>query len=124
MRYYITPTEERQRELKRRSFLKNRYFYFFKVNPIKLLNKYERWKRIAKLLKLSKSAFQRLEWIIYYETKAKRNATFTARHFGIARKTFYKWYNRFQDGQNFSGLEERDRTPHHKRQREITPLEE
>jgi len=50
--------------------------------------------------------------------------TFTARHFGISRKTFYKWFNRFQDGRNFPGLEDQDRAPKRKRQREITPLEE
>jgi len=124
MKYYTTPTEERQRELKRHHFLKNHHFYFFKAKPFNLLSKYERWKRIANLLKLSKSAFQRLEWIIYYETKARKNATFCARHFGISRKTFYKWYNRFQDGKNFAGLEEQDRAPKRKRQREISPLEE
>ena len=124
MSYYITPTEERQRELRRHWFLKNRHLYFFKAKPLKLLSKYERWKKIAKLLKLSKLACQRLEWITYYETKARRDAAFTARHFGISRKTFYKWFNRFQDGRNFPGLEDQDRAPKRKRQREITPLEE
>ena len=124
MSYYITPTEERQRELRCHWFLKNRHLYFFKAKPLKLLSKYERWKKIAKLLKLSKLACQRLEWITYYETKARRDAAFTARHFGISRKTFYKWFNRFQDGRNFPGLEDQDRAPKRKRQREITPLEE
>lgn len=118
------PTEERQRELKRHFFLKNRKLYFFLRKPLILLNKHQRWRRIAKLLKLSKSACQRLEWIIYYETKAKKNVSFTARHFGISRKTFYKWYHRFQDGKNFLALEEQDRAPKQKRQREITSLEE
>ena len=116
MSYYITPTEERQRELRRHWFLKNRHLYFFKAKPLKLLSKYERWKKIAKLLKLSKLACQRLEWITYYETKARRDAAFTARHFGISRKTFYKWFNRFQDGRNFPGLEDQDRVPKRKRQ--------
>ena len=124
MRYYTTPAEEKQRELKRHQFLKNRHFYFFKTKPLKILSKYERWRKISKLLKLSKSACQKLEWIIYYETKAKKNASLTARRFGISRKTFYKWYHRFQDGKSFLGLEEQDRAPKHKRQREITPLEE
>jgi len=124
MRYYTTPAEEKQRELKRHQFLKNRHFYFFKTKPLKILSKYERWRKISKLLKLSKSACQKLEWIIYYETKAKKNASLTARHFGISRKTFYKWYHRFQDDKSFLGLEEQDRAPKHKRQREITFLEE
>ena len=123
MKYYTTPTEERQRELKRNQFLKNRKLYFFLSKPLVLLNKHERWRQIANLLKLSKPACQKLEWIIYYETKAGKDVTFTARHFGIAWKTFYKWFNRFQDGKNFSGLEEQDRAPKNKRQREITPLE-
>ncbi len=37
-------------------------------------DKYEHWRKVAKVLKLSKSACQRLEWIIFYETKGKRNA--------------------------------------------------
>ena len=115
-KYYTTPTEERQRDLKRHQFLKNRHFYFFKAKPLKLLSKHERWRKMAKLLNLSKQARNKLEWIIYYETKAQRNASLTIRHFGISRKTFYKWYHRFQNGQNFSGLEEKERTPHHKRQ--------
>jgi DNA-binding phage protein len=45
---------------------------------------------IAKLLKLSQQAKIKLDWIIYYETKAKKNASLVARHFGISRKTFYK----------------------------------
>jgi len=124
MRHYLTPSEERQKELKRHWFLKNRHFYFFPCKPIILLDKHQRWRKITELLKLSKPACQRLEWMIYYETKANKKATFTARHFGISRKTFHKWRNRFQDGQNFPGLEEQNRAPANKRQREITPLEE
>ena len=38
----------------------------FKFKPIKLLNKYERWRKVADILKVSKTAKLRLEWIIYY----------------------------------------------------------
>jgi transposase InsO family protein len=69
MRYYITPTEERQRGLNRHHFLKNRDFYFFLRKPLVLLDQYQRWRKIAKTLKLSREACKRLEWIIYYETE-------------------------------------------------------
>jgi transposase InsO family protein len=125
MTYYITPTEQRQIELRRHHELKDhRRMFFFPRKPILFLDKHQRWRKIAKLLKISKPACQRLEWIIYYETRAGKDVTFCARHFGIARKTFYKWYNRFQDGKNFPGLEEEGRAPKNKRQREITPLQE
>ena len=45
----------------------------FGFAPIQLLSRPERWRKQAKLLKLSKEACQRLEWIIYYETKANKN---------------------------------------------------
>ncbi|HIE29836.1 TPA: hypothetical protein EYP66_21410 [Candidatus Poribacteria bacterium] len=121
---YTTPTEEKQRDLQRHQFLKNRHFYFFKAKPIKLLNKYTRWRKVAELMKLSSRTKNRLEWIIYYETKAQKNASFTARHFGISRKTFYKWYHRFQNGNNYRGLEDEDKTPKHVRTWEVTPTEE
>ncbi len=51
------------------------------LKPIKLLDKYERWRRVAKILKISKKAQLRLEWIIYYFQGY--NVRETARHFGI-----------------------------------------
>lgn len=101
-----------------------RGYHFFIPKPLILLNKYTRWRKIANDLNLSKRAKNRLEWIIYYETKAKYDASLTSRHFGISRKTFYKWHNRFEDGKNFKGLEDKDKTPLTKRQKEITSLEE
>lgn len=73
----------------------------FLVPQIKLLNKYERWRRVGKILGISKAALQRLEWIIYY-LEHERNASFTARHFGVARKTFYKWYREFDEDNLYS----------------------
>lgn len=87
-------------------------------------NKHEHWRKVIKTLNLSKQARQRLEWIIYYETKAENNVCLTARRFGISRKTFYKWHNRFQDGQNIKGLEDKDKAPRNTRQREITSKQE
>lgn len=96
---------------------------YFKRKPFLLMNKYERWKKVAHLKKLSSNALRRLEWIIFYETKAESNASFTCRHFGIAPKTFYKYLNRF-DSNDLSSLEEHSRSPHNVRKRTITLLEE
>ena len=95
----------------------------FGFAPIILLSKHERWRKQAKALALSKSALQRMEWLIYYETKAENNASLTCRHFGIVPKTFYKWKNIF-DGKNLKLLEDRSRSPKQTRQKEITFTEE
>ena len=86
-------------------------------------DKYANWRKQAIFLKLSKSARNRLEWFIYYETKAKGNALLTCRHFGISSKTFYKWRGIF-DGKSLRLLEDRSSAPLNTRQKEITPLEE
>lgn len=97
--------------------------HFFLRTPIVLLDKYERWRKVAGILRLSQHARQRLEWIIFYETKAGRNARATCRHFLIPPKTFYKWLNRF-DEKNLRALEDGDRAPRNTRKREITSQEE
>lgn len=91
---------------------------------VKLLDKYERWRRVAKIFEISKPAQLRLEWIIYYYDG--HSATDTARHFGIARKTFHKWFREFDEDNLYTlrKLEDRSRAPGHVRSREITPLEE
>jgi hypothetical protein len=33
----------------------------------------------------------RVEWMVFYYTAGKENASLTAKHFGISRKTFHKW---------------------------------
>jgi len=81
------------------------------------------WCKVAKTLKLSKEACRRLEWIIYYRFTADGNASLTCRHFGLSRKVFYTWFNRF-DGQNLKLLEDRSKNPRNTRKKEITPLEE
>ncbi len=87
--------------------------------------KHERWRRVAKLARLSREASLRLEWIIFYYQVAGENATATCRHFGIPRKSFYKWLKRFQRSQeNVKVLEDRSRAPHNKRQWEVTLEEE
>ncbi len=77
---------------------------------------------MAKVLKLSKQACLRLEWMIYYETTAHQNASLCCRHFGIARKTFYAWKSRFSEI-NVRSLESHSRTPRHTRQKEYTTLQ-
>jgi transposase InsO family protein len=86
-------------------------------------DKYGNWRKQAITLSLTKEAKTRLEWFIFYETKASENASFTCRHFGISPKIFYKWKNRF-DGKNLRLLEDQDRAPKHVRQKEVTPTEE
>jgi len=86
-------------------------------------DKHENWRKQAKLRKLSKAACARLEWIIFYETKAQKNALLTCRHFAIAPKTFYKWKNRF-DEKNLCSLQDQSKAPQHKRQRAITSQEQ
>lgn len=88
-----------------------------------LLSKYDRWRKQAGILKLSPKAKQKLEWFIYYHTKAHRRAATTARYFGITRKTFYKWLSVF-DPTNLRALEEGSRAPITRREIEITRLEE
>ena len=84
-----------------------------------LRNAHARWRKVAELLRLSRAARGRLEWIIYWE-KNHKDVSLTARHFGISRKTFYKWMNRF-DKEFVRGLEEESRTPRRRRRREYTP---
>jgi transposase InsO family protein len=81
------------------------------------------WRKVAKTLKLSKQACNRLEWIIYYHFTSKKNASLTSRHFGISRKLFYAWLNRF-DESNLRTLENLSRAPKRTREKEITSSEE
>lgn len=95
------------------------------VPQLKLLSTHERWRRVGKILALSRVATQRLEWVIYYRDHG-HNASLTCRHFGIARKTFYKWYGEFDEDNLYSlyKLEDRSKAPMRVRQRQITQQEE
>lgn len=83
----------------------------------------DRWRASADYFLISERAKLRLEWMIFYYTVAQRNASFTAAHFGIARKTFHAWLKRFTPNR-IQSLEEQSRTPHHLRQWEVTPAQE
>jgi transposase InsO family protein len=85
----------------------------------KLRDEHHRWRKIAELQHLSRAARGRLEWIIFWE-KNHKDVSLTARHFGISRKTFYKWLPRFEKD-FLRGLEDESRTPHRKRSRAYTP---
>ena len=95
---------------------------YYLVPQIKLLNKHERWRKAAKVLKLSKNACLRLEWIIYYYAKAEENASLTCRYYGISRKTFYKWLNKFDEA-NLRTLEDKSKAPINRRKKEYTSLQ-
>jgi transposase InsO family protein len=72
--------------------------------------------KISKIYSLSKEARQRLLWIDHY-TK-HRNGRLTCRYFGIAPKTFYKWFKRY--GQRGArGLEAISTKPHKFRESKI-----
>ncbi len=63
-------------------------FYFFKRKPIVLKDRHERWRGVADLLGFTTQERLRVEWIVFYHTATKENATLTAQHFGISRKAF------------------------------------
>lgn len=83
------------------------------------------WHRIRSIGqdKLSEKAQLKLEWIIFYHTVGKESVKDTVSHFGITRKTFYKWFSLF-DEKNLSSLEESSRAPHTTRKRMVTGIEE
>ena len=66
---------------------------------------------------MSREALLRLEWIIFYQTKAKGKASIVARHFGINSSTFYKWLKLF-DEVNLRTLETRSKKPYTLRSRQ------
>lgn len=95
---------------------------FFMPKEVVLKDKYQRLRGVTKVLGLSKNARVRLEWMIFYETKALKNVLLTCRHFGISPKTFYKWLKRF-DETNLRLLADRSRAPKNKRKPEYTEEE-
>ena len=83
-----------------------------------LRHRHTRWRKTAELLRLSRAARGRLEWVIFFE-RNRQDVSLTARHFGIARKTFYKWSARF-DARFLRGLEDESRAPRRTRTKEYT----
>ncbi len=62
---------------------------------------------------MSREARARLAWMDFYRTHG-RNITFSCRHFGISRQTFYRWKRRY-DPHDLSTLEARSHRPHRRR---------
>src|SRR5436309_7059410 len=85
------------------------------------LKEHDRWRKVAELLRLSRAARGRLEWIIFWEKNGK-DASFAARHFGISRKTFHKWISRFEKD-FLRGLEDESRRPKRRRLRQYSALQ-
>lgn len=81
--------------------------------------------RLPKLLPtsyeiLSKEAHSRLKWFDFYRSHG-RNAELTCRHFGISKRTFYKWKKRFNP-YRLKTLESFSKRPYKLRKSQI-PLE-
>ncbi len=97
---------------------------YFAFNEIVLLETPVRWRAVAKLLKISKEGRLRLEWLIYRFDG--HTPTEACRHFGIKRKTFYKWCKYFDPDNLYTLnlLQDRSRSPNKKRLSTVTPLEE
>jgi len=89
----------------------------------KVFDKFDLWRKTAKTMGLSKEARLRLEWMIFYHTKAQNNTSFVSRHFGINNSTFYKWLKIF-DEVNLRTLETKSRRPKNLRSRKTTPLKD
>lgn len=102
--------------------MRNEYRFKWPVQQ-QLLSTQDRWRKQAQILGLSKSAKAKLEWFIYYHTKASGNALLTCRYFGISKTTFYKWQSVF-DPVNLRALEEASRAPVSRREIQVTRLEE
>lgn len=95
---------------------------YFPAKRKPYLTRYERWREIAKAIKLSKEAILRLEWVIFYYVRARENVSLVCRHFGISRKSFYKWFNLF-DEKNLRTLESKKKSPINRRKPEYSPEE-
>lgn len=83
--------------------------YFF---PAKHINIPEKWTLLRSVAKdtLSLKAQEKLGWVVFYNTIAKKNALYASSYFGINPKTLHKWLRRF-DEKNLYSLEEQSRRP-------------
>jgi transposase InsO family protein len=70
---------------------------------------------------LSLSAKKKLKWMDHY--RQSENVTLTCRYFGISRKTFHKWFKRYNPN-NLISLEEQSRRPKILRQWQVSRQEE
>ena len=72
---------------------------------------------LASIPVISKEAKKRLKWFDWYNSHGQ-NAQLTCRHFGISKRTFYKWKKRYIPW-HLESLESHSRRPKHFRQKEI-----
>ena len=70
--------------------------------------------RLSRIPTVSRAAKVRLDWFDFYKAHGN-NAALTCRHFGISRKTFYKWKHVY-DPKRLLSLEDRSRKPKRLRQ--------
>ena len=100
-------------------------FYYFKTKPIVLPSKYDLWRGVADSSGFRTYERLRVEWMVFYFTQAKENATLTSRHFNISRKTFHKWFKRFKDSRyDVNDLADQSKAPYHRRNWEVTLIQE
>ena len=100
-------------------------FYFFKRKPIIKKDRYELWRGVANLLGFTTQERLRVEWMVFYYTVGEENATLTAQHFAISRKTFHKWLKRFKDSKyNVQSVADQSKAPRRKRNWEVTLTQE
>ena len=102
---------------------KGDHLAYFKGDLVKVKDKWARLRSIAQDIPLSTQAQLRLEWTIFYYTVGGKNATATANHFGVSRKTFHKWHVRF-DERNLHTLEDHSKAPKNPRGWEVNFKEE
>ncbi len=88
--------------------------------------KVDKWNNLRECSKdYPPSVGVRLEWIIFYEEISRLDVTKTCKYFDISRKTFYKWYNRFNESRHLvESLIDVSKSPHNKRVWEVTREEE
>lgn len=100
-------------------------YYYFRTKPITLPSKYDLWRGVADSLYFKAHERLRVEWMIFYYAIAKENATLTARHFAISRKTLHKWLKRFKDNRyDVNDLADQSKAPYHRRNWEVTLIQE
>ena len=98
-------------------YTNNKHAFYIRGKPVRIPSKWELIRSVGRKT-LSDKAQLKLEWIIFYHTRGNKNATDTAKHFGVTRKTIHKWLVRF-DEKSLSTLEEESRAPDNTRKREI-----
>jgi len=99
----------------------NPVLYSFSPSKKLPIDEYEILRSLAK--DMPPDVLIRLEWIIFYETIAVKDATYTSDYFNISRKTFHKWYTRFKERKRrIESLLNESRAPHNTRKWEVTPI--